>query len=56
MKYTLEGYKLSFFSVSNEHQEQDVKARHSWLLRVWNNADIDIHGHWKIAICSFWGI
>jgi hypothetical protein len=33
-RYTSEGYKLRFFSVSNEHQEQGAKARNSKLFPV----------------------
>jgi len=36
---------ICFFSVSNEHQEQEITPRHSWLLASLNNADIDIQGH-----------
>jgi hypothetical protein len=32
--YTSEGYKLRFFSVSNEHQEQGAKARNSKLFQA----------------------
>jgi hypothetical protein len=33
-KYTSEGYKLRFFSVSNEHQEQGAKVRNSKLFQA----------------------
>jgi len=44
--------KIAFFSVSNEHQEQGVKARNSALLRAWTTQLLIVQGNWKIAICG----
>jgi len=42
--------------VSNEHQEQGVKARNSALFRAWTKKLLIVQGHWKITICGFSGV